>query len=489
MSSPNAVKRAQERQLRAIVEHAAYTQFGDAHDFVMIRNHADFVERVPIGDYDSFSPAIDKMRDGARDILVPEFVKYYGNSSGSSSQGRGKFLPITERQIRYQRGSGSDVLSRYLAHYDVADITDGFFMGLFPPTKMKPDGPVYITSNPGLMMAKMPLYTRPMYLPSADLRNIGDYNEKLAMIARKYVNHDVRMIGGTTCWFSLLFDNLLEAAREAGHKADTVCELWPNLKVLLGGGVAAGPYIPVIRERLGNDNVVLVDNYNATEGGVFASSDFSGAGMLMIPDRGVFFEFIPIAEIDDDKPTRVPLWRVEKDELYAILVTTPSGLYAYKLGDIVRFPSTDPLRIEFAGRLSGCLSTTQELTTHVEIEMAVQNAIGDVPCKTVDFGCGADVGVDGSAKSRYVLFVEFTDGGRPRDVDAFAQAFDARLCEQNRVYREHRKNDAAILPAEVVVLRSGGVRAYMDQAGNANVQTKFPRIVDDTRKLALRGYR
>ena len=78
---------------------------------------------------------------------------------------------------------------------------------------------------------------------------------------------------------------------------DSVREIWPNLRVLVGGGVSADPYLPVLRERMGRDDFVLVDTYNATEGGIFATTDHSGEpGMLMIPDRGVFFEFVPVEE-------------------------------------------------------------------------------------------------------------------------------------------------------------------------------------------------
>ena len=327
-----------------------------------------------------------------------------------------------------------------------------------------------------------------MWLPGKVTREMADYDKKLERIAEECMDHDVRGVAGTTCWFSLLFDKLIAAARRRGRDVSTVGELWPNLRYLMGGGVSADPYVPVIRSRMGHDDFTLVDTYNATEGGIYAASDGTGErGMLMIPDGGVFFEFVPLEQHDRPDPERVPLWGVQKDRLYAIVVTTPSGLYAYKLGDIVRFPSTSPLRMEFAGRLNGCLSTTQELTTHVEIERAVEHAVKTEPAVTFDFGCGADVGVAGS-KSRYVLFAEFVPGAEPKDIDAFGAAFDAGLCQQNRVYREHRTNDIAILRPEVVTLPQGSVKRFMQDAGMTSVQTKFPRILDDERKVMLRSY-
>lgn len=482
------VRETQESMLLSFVRQAEGTEYGRRYGFSTIRRYEDYAARVAVGDYDSFSPYIERMRAGEANVLVPEVIRYYGNSSGSSNKGKAKFLPISERQIKFQRGSAADSLYRYLVWRGENDFTSGFTLGLFPPTTMKKDGPTWITTNPSLQSIRMPAFAKPAQLPDEDIRDIEDYDVKLERIVERYIDYDIRAVAGTTCWFSLLFDKLLEIARAKGRRAESVTDIWPNLRVLVGGGVSADPYLPVLRERMGTSDFALVDTYNATEGGIFAATDHSGErGMLMIPDRGVFFEFVPVEEVDDPWPKRVPLWAVEKDRLYAIHVTTPSGLYSYRLGDLVRFPSIDPLRIEFAGRLSGCLSTTQELTTHVEIQRAVESALASTGTKSVDYGCAADVGVEGSARSRYVLFVEFA-GEPPADRAAFAAAFDRGLSEQNRVYREHRGDDVAILAPELVVLPPGSVRRFMADIGNHSVQTKFPRILDDERKAILRSY-
>jgi hypothetical protein len=479
------VRQVQEGTLAALIRHARGTEFGRAHAFHRIRDYADFVRRVPLGDYDSFSPYIDRMRAGQRNLLVPGLVRYFANSSGSSNAGKAKFLPITERQIGFQQRAGTDTVMRYLRESGDGDLFSGFTLGLFPPTTMKREGPALVTSNPALMATRMPRVTRPVYLPDDEVQRIANYEEKLGVIAERYLDHDVRAVAGTTCWFTLLFEKVLAAARARGRHARTVEDIWPNLRVLFGGGVAAAPYLPVIRRLVGRNDVTLVDTYNATEGGVYAASEVGGAeGMLMLPHAGVFFEFVPI-EAQGGERARVPLWDVKPDRAYSIVVTTASGLYAYELGDIVRFRAVDPLRVEFVGRLGGCLSVTQELTTHIEIERAVARAAQSCGCTTLDFGAGADIGVDGSAKSRYALFVEFQRGGEPPDLGAFAAAFDRGLCDQNRVYREHRLGEVALLPPLVVPLASGGAQRFLERVTGGNVQGKFPRIVDDTKQELL----
>jgi hypothetical protein len=484
------VQPVQTRELLDICHHARETQFGRGHGFGWIKSYDDFRRQVPIGDYDAFSPYIERMRRGEANLVVPEFVRYFGNSSGSSTQGKPKFLPITERQVRQQTGSGLDGLLRYLAHRGDDEFLRGYTLGLFPPTTMRAEGPVLITSNPALMAVKKPRISQLMYLPrDKACLEMSDYAKKLDLIAETYLDYDVRAVAGTTCWFSLLFDKLLAVAERQGRGARTVAEIWPNLRVLLGGGVSAGPYLDVLRQRMGRDDCALVDTYNATEGGVYAATDHSGQpGLLMIPDRGVFFEFIPAEDYESSSPRRVPLWEVEKDRVYAVVVTTPSGLYAYKIGDLVRFPSLRPLRLEFVGRTSGCLSTTQELTTHAEIESAVAAALKAHPAIAVDFAAGADVGVGGTSRSRYLLFVEFAGGHAPGDLAGFTAAFDDGLRAANRVYREHRINDVAILAPEVIPLPSGSVRRFLGEVRRGNVQAKFPRVVDEQQKRALRGY-
>jgi hypothetical protein len=354
---------------------------------------------------------------------------------------------------------------------------------------MKKQGPAVITCNPALMFSRVPRLARSLYLPNGPALTEPDYDKKLEMVAHAYLDHDVRALTGTTCWFSLLFDKVLEAARQQGRGVETIREVWPNLRLLIGGGVSAAPYRPVIEQKFGDRDFTLTDTYNATEGGIFAATDYSGdPGMLMIPDRGVFFEFVPAERMHEADAARVPLWDAEPRRLYAIVVTTLSGLYAYTLGDLVRFPSIDPLHIEFAGRLGGCLSTTQELTTHVEIEQSMQGALNELRLPApADFAAGAEVGVSNSSKSRYILLAEFPDGCAV-DGALLAEAFDAALQQQNRVYREHRQKNAAILPARFVRLPAGSVQRFLrDHRGN-NVQAKFPRIVSDSERATLESY-
>jgi hypothetical protein len=424
--SREGIVSSQLEQLRRNVKAAASTEFGRAHDFRSLESYQDFKDRVPLRTYADFEPYLERMRLGQRDILWPGLIRYYGQSSGSSNtKAEHKFLPISEEQIRWQQRAGFDVLARYLTLSGDRSLTSGYALGLFPPATLKPSGPVYITNNPGLMQRHVPFPASRMQLPKNPIRDMDNYDQKLERIAESYLDHDVRSVSGTTCWFPILFEKVLAAAKARGQRADAVKDIWPNLRVLFGGGVHAGPYRQLIDRLIGRPTV-LMDNYNATEGGLFACTDrIDEGGMLMIPDRGVFYELVPREEHGKPNARRYALWEAEPGVEYSVVLTTSSGLFGYTIGDSIRFTSVFPHRMEFTGRMSGMLSLTQELTSYVEIERAVAAAIATEPCEIVEFAASTEVGVDETAKGRYLLFVEF--GRDPGSLERFESAFDAGL--------------------------------------------------------------
>jgi hypothetical protein len=484
---PAELRDVQLASLARNCQAAAGTEFGRAHRLGEVRTHDAFRERVPLRSYAEFEPFLERMRRGERDVLWPGLIQYFGQSSGSSQTlAQHKFLPISAEQIRWQQRAGFDVVARYVTQVGHARFIGGYTLGLLPPSTLKPDGEVSVISNPGLMQRHLPWPVRSLTLPRAELRDIPDYDQKLQSMAEAYLDYDVRAMTGTTCWFSVFFDKLLAVARARGRRVSGVAELWPNLSVLFGGGVHAEPYRQVIAKRVGRP-IDLVDNYNATEGGIFAVTDRLGRdGMVTLPDRGVFFEFIPASQANKPNATRFPLWEVEEGVDYSVAVTTASGLFGYTIGDLVRFQSVFPHRMEFVGRTSGVLSLTQELTSFVEIERAMAAAVRACACSVVEFSAAAEVGVAGTAKGRYQLFVEFDRS--PDDSGKFTKAFDQSLCAQNRVYREHRTQNVAILPPALFSVAPGGSRRFMEEIGRTSVQHKFPRVVDPAKRDVLARY-
>ncbi len=484
--SPRKLQEVQTDMLMQHVRAAENTEFGRQHGFAQIKTYADYAARVPLRIYGDFEPWLERMRKGERNVLYNGFIEHYGWSSGSSNTAAAhKYLPISPEQIRWQQKAGFDIAARYLDITGDKKFTGGYVLGLLPPALIRKDGPVGVTSNPGLMQLHVPKITQLMQLPQPPVRDIEIYDQKLQAMAETYLDHDVRAITGTTCWFSVFFDRLIAAAKAKGRDVTHVKDIWPNLNALFGGGVHAGPYRQIINERMGRP-ITLIDNYNATEGGLFSATDRADDhGMIMIPDRGVFFEFVARADHGKADCKRYPLWAVEPGVDYSVVVTTASGLFSYYMGDVIRFDSVFPHRMQFSGRTGGVLSLTQELTSFIELERAVSEATRVNPCSLVDFTATSEAGVGGSAKGRYLFYVEFDRA--PESLESFTTSVDKELCLQNRVYREHRAKDVAILSPVVIALPKGATGKFMQALGMNSVQTKFPRIIDQTRRELLQS--
>jgi hypothetical protein len=132
--------RLREVQLQALRENcraAAPTEFGRAHGLAQVASHDDFQERVPLRTYADFEPYLQRMRQGARDVLWPGLIRFYGQSSGSSQTlAQHKFLPISEQQIRWQQKAAFDVVARYVTHAGHARILGGNSLRHYPPSTL-----------------------------------------------------------------------------------------------------------------------------------------------------------------------------------------------------------------------------------------------------------------------------------------------------------------------------------------------------------------
>jgi hypothetical protein len=472
--SPRRVRRVQEAMLRAACRAAADSAFGRGHDLARVRTHADLVARVPLRTYDDYAPYIARLVLGERDVLVPGIVPYLGRSSGSTRTTNEKLIPITRRQIAWQRRQAFDALARYLTMTNDRTFPSGFTLGLLPAPLVEVHGEVGITNNPALMQLQMPRVARHVSLPRSPIREIVDQDERMRAIVATYLDHDVRALAGTTCWFPVVLERVIEAARARGRDVSTVRDVWPNLRGLFGGGVRTTAYRALLEARAGAP-LALVDTYNATEGGLFAVSDRpDDEAMMVIPDRGVFYEFVPLVDHGRPDARRVPLWDVEPGVDYSVALSTSSGLFGYLVGDVVRFESVFPHRLVFAGRVGAELSIAHEATSVMQIEKAVRAAAIEHDVSIVEYTVSAEH-LGAGAVGRYVIFAELE---RPLlDRAAFAASIDDALARENWLYAIHRKRDVALVAPVVVPLVRGAAHRFARLVGRDGPQQKYPRLV------------
>jgi hypothetical protein len=467
-------RRSQERALLRLVERACSTTFGRAHGFRAIGSIEAFRDRVPVRSYAELDPWFARARAGEPNVVWPGRVRYFGMSSGTTAGN--KYVPISRASVKQQQRGGFLPLASYLAATRNAAVTGGKFLLLGGSSKLEERaGGILVGDNTGIMAHHVPRVVRAKYLPRPETRAISEWDAKILAVAREAVTEDVRVIAGTPSWFSGLFDAVCDEARRRGKRARHVRDVWPNLELLTGGGISFEPYRAFVEERVGGA-VAYVDVYNATEGGIMGVQDrLELREMLLVPDDGVFYEFIPADEASAPSPKRLSIWEVEVGQTYAIAVSTMSGLFAYRIGDCVRFTSAFPHRFVFEGRLGGFLNVAGEHVSQGEIERAVRRAAIACGWTIAEFTVGSEVRTSSTAHVYYLELAGMRDPPAA-ERERFAAIVDADLREGNGDYDAHRVALGLSLP-DVRIVPPGTFYAFMKARSKLGGQHKVPRVL------------
>ena len=209
----------------------------------------------------------------------------------------------------------------------------------------------------------------------------------------------------------MLFQRVLD---QSGKK--TIAEVWPHLEMVVHGGVKFDPYRQSFQSILGSTEIVLQETYPCSEGFI-AFGDPSTGLLRLVFDHGIFYEFVPVEELDAARPTRHWLGTAQVGVNYAIVVSTCAGMWAHVIGDTVRFRSLDPPLLEFTGRTRYTLSAFGEHLVSEEVEAAIAHATSATGARVCDW----HVGPVFAGRSGYHQYV-FEFLVEPLDIDQFRSA-------------------------------------------------------------------
>lgn len=460
---------AQKRELRRLVRKVRHTKFGRDHDFLDIESIADYQKRVPLRTYEQMWN--DYWKDcypRLQGVTWPEFVPYYALSSGTTS-GATKYIPVTRQMVESNKKAALTNLAYFLHEHPRSPIFQGriFFLGGSTDLKPNDDGSLYGDLS-GISATEVPEPMEPYFFPSPDVALLGNWEEKVQILAEQSARLPITAISGVPSWLLTLFEYLKKAT---GKK--TIAEIWPTLQLVIHGGAMFDPYRRVFREIIGNDEVVFQDTYPSSEGYV-AVEDLRYQMLRLIPDHGVFFEFVPADELASPKPTRHTVANFELGVNYAVVMTTCAGLYSYVIGDTVRFERRDPPLLRFTGRTKYFLSAFGEHLISEEIEKAVSMAAEATGALVVDFHVGPVFPTKPHEPGRHRFLVEFARP--PADLANFAQKLDDALLEINKDYVAYRAGSITLGPPEVIPVRHGGFGEWMKSKGKFGGQHKLPRM-------------
>ncbi len=471
----------QSQVLARLVRRARSTRFGRDHGFRRIGAIRDFQHAVPLRQYDQFwadywQPAFPSLRDCSWPGLVPFFAATSGTTTGAT-----KFIPVTWEMVRANREASIDVMVHHLRSRPESRLFAGRNMLLGGSTALVQRAPGVRSGDlSGIAAATVPWWARRFSFPPPEIARLTDWTEKMRRIADMAPAANIRSIAGTPSWLLLLFDELV---RRHPGRGDRLVDFFPDLELVVHGGVNFAPYRSRFAEWLAGSHAELREVYAASEGFVAAGDRGATDALRVVLDHGIFYEFVPVEEVGAAAPTRHTIADIEPGVDYAPAVTTCAGLWAYVIGDTVRFVSRDPPRLIVTGRLSYTLSAFGEHLIGEEVEAAVANAAAQIGAAVRDFAVGALYPEKPGDVGGHLYVVEFE---RPLAgmEQRFGEAIDRDLMQRNHDYRDHRAGGFGLLAPQVSMLPAGGFAEWMRRRGRLGAQNKVPRVIADPELFA-----
>ncbi|QRA43828.1 MULTISPECIES: GH3 auxin-responsive promoter family protein [Chryseobacterium] len=460
----------QEDLLLSLVNTAQKTLFGREHDFENIHSVKEFQDRVPVADYEDLKPYIERVKKGQANILWTETPEYFAKTSGTTSGS--KYIPISKEGMPFQIAGAQSALFHYISRKNNADFVNGKMIFLQGSPELEEVFGIKTGRLSGIVAHHIPNYLQKNRLPSWETNIMEDWESKVDKIIEETEHENMTLISGIPPWLIMYFEKLTE---KHGKK---IKQLFPNLQLIVTGGVNYEPYRDKMEELLGG-KVDIVQTFPASEGFFAFQDDYTKEGLLLLTNHGIFYEFIPLEEYGKPGARRLTLKETELHKDYALILTTNSGLWAYSIGDVVRFISKDPYRVLVSGRTKHFTSAFGEHVIAFEVEEAMKATLEKYPAQITEFHLAPQVN-PAEGLPYHEWLIEFEK--EPEQSEAFRDELDLQLRKRNTYYDDLISGNI-LQKLQITRLKKGAFHEYAKSQGKLGGQNKTPRLAND-RKIA-----
>ncbi len=465
-------RKYQQQLLSSIIKRNQDTTFGKDHSFKSISSYKDFVKNIAVQDYESLRPYIEKQEETKKPELNAENPILYAQTSGTT--GKPKLLPILKRTIKNYQHSQSIV--SYVNYYASPGVFAGTILAIGSPAiEGYLDTGTPYGSMSGLVYQSMPKMVHRKYVLPSIIFDVEDYKAKYYLISafamrsfnvsiiatanpstvmkilhtiNQYKEELVEDIstGHLSNHFNMNDSELKKINRYfykdesraqklkmliAGSETIAFAHLWPNLKALsVWTGGSVGALIPEIKRQLPEKTNIIELGYLSSE--FRGSINVTPKNDYCIPTiHENFFEFVAVADIDNESPNYLLADELELGKQYFVLVTTQEGLYRYFMNDIVEvngFVNKVP-SIKFIQKGKGVVSLTGEKLYEGQVIDAIDKLKNKLELKFNFFILLGD-----EQAQCYKLFLD----AEPVDAVAVSECFEKALCELNMEFETKR---------------------------------------------------
>ncbi|MDD2195732.1 MAG: GH3 auxin-responsive promoter family protein [Bacteroidales bacterium] len=459
----------QEETLTKLIAKAKNTQFGKQYSFDSIDSIEKFQQRVPIMDYEAFKPYIDRLREGEANVLWPTEVKWFAKSSGTTSN-KSKFIPVSFEALEdcHFRG-GKDILALYTDLYPDTNVFSGKGLTLGGSHQIDNfNNQSYYGDLSAILIENLPWWADIIRTPSQKVALIPEWEVKLEQLTHEALKENVTNIAGVPSWNLVMIRHILDYTGK-----NNLLEVWPNLELFTHGGVNFTPYREQFKKLIPSPDMRYLETYNASEGFFAIQDNPQSDDMLLMLDYGIFYEFIPLDELDSPNPSALTISDIKLNKNYAIVITTNSGLWRYLIGDTVTFTSTFPHKIKISGRTKHFINAFGEEVIIDNAEEALRVACKKTGAQINEY-TAAPIYMGDNAKGAHEWLIEFEV--EPNDLSFFTATLDNALCANNSDYEAKRYKGITLSEPIVHAVKSGTFFNWMRKRGKVGGQNKVPRL-------------
>ncbi len=460
----------QSELLQRLLLTARPTEFGRKYGFDEMVNYDDFTRRVPVHAYEQMFPYVERMMKGEQNILWPTEIKWFSKSSGTTNA-RSKFIPISAESLEecHFKG-GKDLYCIYVNNNPDTKIFSGRGLALggsHQLNELDPSSTSHYGDVSAVLIQNLPIWAQLIRTPSLEVALMSNWEEKIEKLARETSKVDVTHIAGVPTWTVLLLQRVMELEKKP------IEEVWPNLEVFIHGGVAFSPYRALFKALIPTKKMQYWETYNASEGFFGIQDQRNSEEMLLMLDYGIFYEFIPVEESEDEHPYAIPLNEVQLGKNYAMVITTNAGLWRYNIGDTIKFTSKSPYRIKISGRTKHFINAFGEEVIIENAETAITRAC-EIAGGVITNFTAAPIYLEQNKRGGHEWIIEFHT--QPRSMAEFAVILDETLRKINSDYDAKRAHDLALIAPRIHNVPEGTFFEWMKKRGKLGGQNKVPRL-------------
>lgn len=464
---------AQEKVFEKLLQVAGGTAFAKAHSFNTIATHTDFVNQVPVRDYEALRPYIDRVVAGESDILWPGKPLYFAKTSGTTSGA--KYIPLTKASMPEHIKAARNAILAYIYETGNSQFVDGKMIFLQGSPKLTAKNGVQLGRLSGIVAHYVPNYLQKNRLPSWETNCIEDWETKVEAIIDETLPEKMSVISGIPSWVQMYFERIVQ---RTGKKVGAV---FPDFNLFIYGGVNYEPYRPRFEQLIGR-KVDSIELFPASEGFFAYQDSQTEKGMLLLLDAGIFYEFIPADRFYEPDAPRLTIGQVALNVNYVLIISTTAGLWAYNLGDTITFTSLKPYRVLVTGRIKHYISASGEHVIGKEVETAVQQTAAAHQLIINEFTVAPQLIVPAGELPYHEWFIELGVQNTQVDIPAIAATLDRHMRAQNSYYDDLIAGKV-LQPLKIRVVPQDGFQQYMKIIGKLGGQNKLPRLSND-RKIA-----